>query len=140
MFTVVATTARPAAEGKFSVTYGPASLDVSGCEASGIVRGVTTAEQSITQADCVVSPDRSEDRYRVWAARGASFYINVEDGSYSNQAFEVTDGSGRVLAESRMTSYYNYGATFSAPAAGYYLIRVLGGSYEWGIVYTLSVR
>ena len=138
VFTVVATTARPAAEGKFSIRYGPASPDVSGCEATGIVRGVTTAKQSITQADCVVSPTRSEDRYRVWAARGASLYISLEDWSYSEQAFEVTDGSGRVLAASQSISDYNYGATFIAPAEGYYLIRVLG--YEWGIVYTLSVR
>ena len=140
VFTVVATTARPAAEGKFSLTYGPASPDVSGCEATGIVRGVTTAKQSITQADCVVSPTRSEDRYRVWAARGASLYISLEDWSYSEQAFEVTDGSGRVLAASQSISDYDYGATFIAPAEGYYIIRVLGGSYDWGIEYTLSVR
>ena len=140
VFTVVATTARPAAEGKFGVTYGPASLDISGCEATGIARGVTTAKQSITQAACVVSPVRSEHRYRVWAAPGASLDISLEDWSYSDQAFEVTDDSGRVLAASRMTSYYNYGATFTAPAEGYYLIRVLGGSYDWGIEYTLSVR
>ncbi len=140
VFTVVATTARPAAEGKFSVTYGPASPDVSGCEAAGIVRGVTTAKQSITQADCVVSPTRSEHRYRVWAAPGASLYISLEDWSYSDQAFEVTDGSGRVLAASRVTTDYNYDATFTAPAEGYYLIRVLGGSYDWGIVYVLTVR
>jgi hypothetical protein len=140
VFTVVATTARPAAEGRFSLVYALVSPEIVGCEPTAIVRGVTTATQEITQSDCIVSPARAEDRYRVWAAPGASLHINVEDWSYSNQQFEVTDESGRVLETSRWTGAYNYDATFTAPTEGYYIIRVIGGSYEWGIAYQLSVK
>lgn len=139
VFTVVATTARPEAVGKFSLVYAPVTSNVAGCEATAIVRGVTTAEQEISPTDCVVSPTRSEDRYRVWAAPGASLYIHVGDRSYEEQQFEVTDESGRVLATSRMTIYYNYEATFTAPTEGYFLIRVIG-SPRLVIRYVLSVK
>ena len=138
-FTVVATATRRDAEGTFRLAYAPTSPDVTGCEATAIVRGVTTAKQEITRDDCVVSLTRSEDRYRLWATPVASVYINVEDWSYSDQHFEVTDEGGRVLEVGRDTRAYNISATFTAPAAGYYLIRVLGGGYEWGIRYVLSV-
>lgn len=139
-FRVVVSSAQPARVGQFTVGYAVTASDVTGCAATSIARGVTTTRQSITPSDCVVNASRSEDRYRIWIAARTSLFIHVQDWSYTDQYFEVTDARGKLLEMSRMTSYYNYEVEFTAPADGYYYISVVGGPIDWGIIYTLSVR
>ncbi len=138
-FTVVVSSAQPERVGSYTIAYTLASSDVTGCVATAIARGAITTQQIITRTDCV-NPPRSEDRYRVWIAARTSLAIHLEDWSYSEQYFEVSDSKGAVLEMSRMTSFYNYEVHLIAPADGYYYITVVGGPFEWGISYTLGVR
>jgi hypothetical protein len=137
-YTVVASTARKGAQGQFRVTYSRGSGEVSGCGVAFIVRGATSGRQALTGQDCVVPSGGSEDRFRIWLTAGRSTVIRLEDWSYSDHYFEVSDSNGKVLGASEYVGGYEYGVTFAPPADGYYDIRVLGDWHQ-GLEYELKV-
>jgi len=135
--TLLATSAGAMASGFYSISYQKISSEVTGCEPVFVVRGVTT-RQHISSSDCVVSNVRSEDRYRIWLKAGELIDVQIEDWSYTDQAFDIADSAGNVLETSRYRGGYLYGTSFTALATGYYLISVFGESNQ-GIEYELSL-
>ncbi|MEO5580861.1 MAG: Ig-like domain-containing protein [Gemmatimonadaceae bacterium] len=136
--TLMATSAGTVTSGFYSLSYQKTSPEVTGCEPVFVVRGVTT-RQHISSSDCVVSNVRSEDRYRIWLKAGELIDVQIEDWSYTYQAFDIADSAGNVLETSRRRGDYLYGTSFTALATGYYLISVFGESSE-GIEYVLSLK
>ncbi|MDQ3225184.1 MAG: Ig-like domain-containing protein [Chloroflexota bacterium] len=138
--TLMATSTGAVASGFYSISYGKASSDVTGCEPVFIVRGVTTTPQNMSSSDCVVSTYRSEDRYRIWLKAGALIDIQVEDWSYPGRAaFDIADSTGKLIETSRALGGNLYGTSFTALADGYYLIAVFG-TLDQDIAYVLSVK
>ena len=59
----------------------------------------------------------------MWLSATRTLTILLEDWSYSDQNFDVTDASGKVLGVSAPIDFYKYQLTFIPPADGYYDIR-----------------
>lgn len=135
---LVATSARASGLGKYSLSYSSTDTEATGCGPTFIVRG-TVSFQEVNSRDCLVATGQYEDRFRIWLRATDPLIIELQDQSYSDQKFYVTDSTDRVVGESRSLGGYEYGLLFEPPTDGYYSIKVLNPPGEF-IAYKLAVK
>jgi len=136
-YTLVASSSKLGAGGRYTLAYRPAGSDVESCEEAYIVRG-TTVRGVVYASDCIVSPNEFADRFRIYLEAGSQVEIRVDDYSYSGPNIRLVSPDGSI-AEAGPGGNYLTTLNYQAPVNGYYTVLV-GLLNESGTQYEISVR